>query len=327
MQECIDAGLVLEYKNGEYSWHCSPCLLVGKPGSTALRLVVDYGEPNKRTHNHSSSLPNMEHTLERMSSSCYKTNMDKRSGFWQVDLTAAAQELLAFITPKGGVFKRLVMPFGVATARAVFLELMNKVLYKLRRRPIVPKLIERCAQMLAQMDDVCLGTNTKEDHYILLQQLFSVCQEHDLRIKLEKCEFLREEMEYLGFDVGYGWWTPAVSKTQPLMDAKIIKDNPKQGVKTVWSFIGACNFYRRHIRNFTYTSLGPPALPRKVPHGSRDLKRKNVSKNSRTKLPTPSVWEYQDLTERSSSSVMLATPEEGGVNINGNSSNRKSAAP
>ena len=26
----------------------------------------------------------------------------KRSGFWQVDLTAAAQELLAFITPKGG---------------------------------------------------------------------------------------------------------------------------------------------------------------------------------------------------------------------------------
>ena len=35
----------------------------------------------------------------------YKTKMDKRSGFWQVDLTAAAQELLAFITPKGRVFK------------------------------------------------------------------------------------------------------------------------------------------------------------------------------------------------------------------------------
>ena len=60
-------------------------------------------------------------------------------------------------------------------------------------------------------------------------------------------------MEYLGFDVGYGW-TPVASKTQPLMDAKIIKDNPKQGVKSVRSFIGACNFYRRHIRNFTYTS-------------------------------------------------------------------------
>ena len=49
-------------------------------------------------------------------------------------------------------------------------------------------------------------------------------------------------MEYLGFDVGCGWLTPAVPKAQPLLDAKIIKDNPKQGVKSVRSFIGACNF-------------------------------------------------------------------------------------
>ena len=43
----------------------------------------------------------MENTLERIAKFRYKTKMDKRFGFWQVDLTAAAQELLAFITPKG----------------------------------------------------------------------------------------------------------------------------------------------------------------------------------------------------------------------------------
>ena len=52
--------------------------------------------------------------------------MDKRSDFWQVDLTAAAQELLAFLTAKGRVFKWKVMPFGVANAPALFKELMNK---------------------------------------------------------------------------------------------------------------------------------------------------------------------------------------------------------
>ena len=120
IQECIDAGLVEEYKKGDYPHHCSPCFLVSKPGSTALRLVVDYGEVNKKTQNHSGSIPNMENTLERIAKCRYKTKMDKRSGFWQVDLTAAAQEPLAFITPKGRVFKWKVMPFGVANAPALF---------------------------------------------------------------------------------------------------------------------------------------------------------------------------------------------------------------
>ena len=96
-----------------------PCFLVAKPGSTALRLVVDYGEVNKKTQNHSGIIPNMEKTLERIAKCRYKTKMDKHSGFWQVDLTAAAQELLAFVTPKGRVFKWKVMPFRVANALAL----------------------------------------------------------------------------------------------------------------------------------------------------------------------------------------------------------------
>ena len=137
IQECIDAGLVEEYKKGDYPHHCSPFFLVAKPGSTALGLVVDYYEVSKKAQNHSGSIPNMENTLERIAKCRYKTTMDKRSGFWQVDLTAAAQELLAFITPEGRVFKSKVMFFGVANAPALFQELMNKISYILRRRPLV----------------------------------------------------------------------------------------------------------------------------------------------------------------------------------------------
>ena len=64
IQECIDTGLVEEYKKEDYPHHCSPYFLVAKPGSTALRLVVDYGEVNKNTQNHSGSIPNMDNTLE-----------------------------------------------------------------------------------------------------------------------------------------------------------------------------------------------------------------------------------------------------------------------
>ena len=74
---------------------------------------------------------------------------------------------------------------------------MNEILYILRRRPLVQQLVSRRAQMEAHIDDVSLGTNTEEDHMLLLQQFLTVCQ----RIKLENGD---EEMDYLCFDVGYG---------------------------------------------------------------------------------------------------------------------------
>ena len=61
--------------------------------------------------------------------------MDNRSGFCQVDPTRAAQELLTFVTLKGGFFRWKVMPFGGVNAPALFQETMNKILYILTLSP------------------------------------------------------------------------------------------------------------------------------------------------------------------------------------------------
>ena len=37
------------------------------------------------------------------------------------------------------------------------------------------------------------------------------------------------------------------------MDATVQHEDPKKGLHDVGSFIGACNFYHRHIKIFTYT--------------------------------------------------------------------------
>ena len=75
--------------------------------------------------------------------------------------------------------------------RSISLELMNKILSILRRIPKVQELISRGAQMEAHIDDVCLGTNTQEDHLILLGEFFAVRQENHTRLKLEKREFMQ----------------------------------------------------------------------------------------------------------------------------------------
>ena len=117
--------------------------------------------------------------------------------------------------------------------------------------------------MEAHIDDVSFGTNTQEDHVLLVREFFTVCQQNYLRIKLEKCECMKGEMEYLGFDVRYGWWKPAAPKMQPLKDMQI-RDDRKKVLHDVRCFVGACNFYQSHIHNFTYSSAPLIALLKKI---------------------------------------------------------------
>ena len=105
INECIAADLAEKYEQAEYPKHCSPCFLVDKPGSNEKRLVVHYGKLNELTKKHSGSLPSLEQALERAAHCRFKSKLDKRSGFWQMELTKGAQNLSASIAPNGQVFK------------------------------------------------------------------------------------------------------------------------------------------------------------------------------------------------------------------------------
>ena len=102
--------------------------------------------------------------------------------------------------------------------------------------------------MGAFFDDAGLGTQTEDEHLHVLEELLKTAQENNLRIKLSKCDFLQQHLEYLGYEIGFGHWKPNPKKIEALLkeDVKTLKD--------LRSFLGACNFYRRHIPNFTYSS-------------------------------------------------------------------------
>ena len=174
---------------------------------------------------------------------------------------------------------------------------MNKIWYILRRRPLVQELISRGTEIEAHIHDLSLGTNTQEDQALLLREVLIVCQENHLRIRLEKCEFMNDEMEYLHFDVGYGWWKQAAPKMQPSQD-KQLRDDPKKGLHDVRSFLAACNFYRQHIHNFTYSSAPLTDLIKKSTPWRwtareeecfQELKKKIASSNC-LRVPRPKGW-------------------------------------
>ena len=206
--ECIAPNLAEKYEQAEYPKHCSPCFLVDKPGSNAKRLVVHYRKLNKLTEKHSGSLLNLEQALERAAHCCFKSKLDKRSAFWKVELTKRAQHLSAFTAPNGQVFKWKVMPFGLTNAPATVEELMNQVVARMKLKPTVQALLKKGAVIEVYIDDVLCGTDDADDHLRLVEVFLRTCEECNIRVKLEKCEFMEEKIEYLGFQVGWRWWKP-----------------------------------------------------------------------------------------------------------------------
>jgi len=96
------------------------------------------------------------------------------------------------------------------------------------------------------MDDIIVISKTFEEHLEALQKVFSLLREAELAINWEKCQFLKPELEYLGFIVGQG-----KLRTCPDKVKSIVEFPPPKTVKQVRSFLGLCAWYKRFIPLFS----------------------------------------------------------------------------
>ena len=255
-EELVKAGLAEPFPPGEYPQACSPTFLVPKKDSKVNRMVIQYRKLNARCKPHAGFLPNMEAMVESLSKCRYKSKMDMRSGFWQVGVTPRARDLSAFCLPSGRILRPLCMMFGLQGAPGIFQELMEILASKAKQDEKTRQILSE-GHLASFFDDTGVGCNDLDDHFYLLERYFQTCLDSQIRIKLSKCEFLQEEIEYLGYQLGWGWWRPNPKNTAPLQNATV------KSVKDLQKFLGSLNFYRRHIRNFTFSSAPLTDLLRK----------------------------------------------------------------
>ena len=93
------------------------------------------------------------------------------------------------------------MPFGLTNAPATFQELLSQVVAPMKLKPMVQGLVKKEAVIEVYTDNFFLGTNHPDDHLRLMEEFLRTCEKCNTRVKLEKCEFMHEEIEYLGFQV------------------------------------------------------------------------------------------------------------------------------
>jgi len=104
---------------------------------------------------------------------------------------------------------------------------------------------------LVYIDDLLGHTDTQEKHLEILDQVVPRLHKNHLKINLEKCVLRNKEVSYLGFTLTPEGIKPGKNKLKAIKDAKppttISNQKP---IKTIRSFMGLCNFFRTHIKDF-----------------------------------------------------------------------------
>jgi hypothetical protein len=101
--------------------------------------------------------------------------------------------------------------------------------------------------VLDYIDDLLVHTDTHEKHLQVLDQVLAQLHKNHLKINLENCVFGNKEVSSLGFTLTLDGIKPGKNKLKAIKDAKPPTDIK---TKTIRSFVGLCNFFRKHIKDF-----------------------------------------------------------------------------
>ena len=95
------------------------------------------------------------------------------------------------------------------------------------------------------LDDIVIFSHTAEEHLHCLHVVFDQFREHNLKLKLLKCNFFREEITYLAHGVSKDGVQPSNSNLKAIAECK-----PPKTYTEVHTFLGLVGHYRRFIKGF-----------------------------------------------------------------------------
>lgn len=200
------------------------------------------------------------------------TKLDLSQAYQQLRLEDTSKELVTINTHKG-LYRYSRLPFGVASAPAIFQRTMDNILQGISR-------------VQCYIDDILVSGVDDADHLRNLDEVLRRLAENGVTVKKEKCSFLCESVEYLGHVIDRYGLHAAPDKLKAIVDAPA-----PTNVQELRSFLGLINYYGKFIPDLA-SVLGP----------LNNLLRRDV----RWKWSKECVWAMTKVKESLVSSRVLA---------------------
>lgn len=288
VNELLEDGIIRPSK----SPYNSPVWIVPKKldasGERKFRMVIDYRKLNAITIPDKYPIPEINEVLANLGKNKWFTIIDLKSGFHQIPLRNSDIEKTAF-SINNGKFEFTRLPFGLKNAPSIFQRALDDIL-----REHIGK---RC---YVYIDDIVIFGKNEAEHFKNIELVFRTLENANMKVQLDKCEFLQKEIEFLGFVVGVNG-----IKTNPKKVQAIANFPTPKTLKDLRSFLGMSGYYRRFIKD--YAKLAKPLTS--LLRGEDGRVSKNLSKNKVIFLDSDAIKSFNILKNSLlSKEVILSHP-------------------
>ena len=219
-----------------FSRWAAPIVVVPKPGGK-IRICADLSTGvNQALDIDQYPLPKPNDLFTILNGGEKFTKIDLSDAYLQVQLDDDSKDLLVINTHKG-LFRFNRLPFGIASAPSIFQKIMDQMIAGLDGT-------------ICYLDDIIVTGRNTMDHFNNLQKLFIRIRKYGFHLNKQKCSFLQDKVEYLGFIVDKHGIHSSPSKT-----SAIINMPRPSNISQLRSFLGMVNHYAKFIPKLTRTII------------------------------------------------------------------------
>jgi len=238
-QKAMDEFLVENLETGRIcpskSPMAAPCFFIKKKDGQ-LHLIQDYRSLNEIMVKNKYPLPLISELVDKLKGARYFTKLDVQWGYQNVRMKEGDEWKAAFRTNRR-LFEPLVMMFGLTNAPATFQTMMNDIFGDLIAE----------GKICIYLDDILIFSQNLAEHRKVTRMVMERLQKHKLFLKHEKCEFEKDQVEYLGVIISEG-----KVEMDPVKVAGVAEWPVPMSKKELQQFLGFTNFYRRFIQGYSH---------------------------------------------------------------------------